>query len=178
MKKNVPAKQARPIRQSRPDDKTIFGTWIDGYTTGDVGRIMSIFSEDLRYIAPCEPEQTFESLTNWFKYDVARKGPRPAWTFRTESVDWSGNLAVIVSTWSAVTDFGGFQAEVHRLRSIDFLARYGPDALRYFICAAGPETSDAAFTWADFVTRNNSELVAGWGNLVNRTATMIAKNFG
>jgi methionyl-tRNA synthetase len=33
-------------------------------------------------------------------------------------------------------------------------------------------------TWADFVTRNNSELVAGWGNLVNRTATMIAKNFG
>ena len=60
----------------------------------------------------------------------------------------------------------------------DFLARYGPDALRYYICAAGPETSDAAFTWADFVTRNNSELVAGWGNLVNRTATMIAKSFG
>ncbi|MFC7361353.1 methionine--tRNA ligase [Nocardioides astragali] len=60
----------------------------------------------------------------------------------------------------------------------DFLARYGPDALRYYICAAGPETSDAAFTWADFVTRNNSELVAGWGNLVNRTATMIAKGFG
>ena len=60
----------------------------------------------------------------------------------------------------------------------DFLERYGPDALRYYICAAGPETSDAAFTWSDFVTRNNSELVAGWGNLVNRTATMIAKNFG
>jgi methionyl-tRNA synthetase len=60
----------------------------------------------------------------------------------------------------------------------DFLDRYGPDPLRYYICAAGPETSDAAFTWADFVTRNNSELVAGWGNLVNRTATMIAKNFG
>jgi methionyl-tRNA synthetase len=60
----------------------------------------------------------------------------------------------------------------------DFLARYGPDALRYYICAAGPETSDAAFTWSDFVTRNNSELVAGWGNLVNRTATMVAKNFG
>ncbi|GAA1476237.1 methionine--tRNA ligase [Nocardioides aestuarii] len=60
----------------------------------------------------------------------------------------------------------------------DMLERYGPDPLRYFICAAGPETSDAAFTWAEFVTRNNSELVAGWGNLVNRTATMIAKNFG
>ncbi|MAY96667.1 MAG: methionine--tRNA ligase [Nocardioides sp.] len=60
----------------------------------------------------------------------------------------------------------------------DMLERYGPDPLRYFICAAGPEPSDAAFTWADFVTRNNSELVAGWGNLVNRTATMVAKNFG
>ncbi len=60
----------------------------------------------------------------------------------------------------------------------DVLARYGPDPLRYFICAAGPETSDADFTWAEFVQRNNSELVAGWGNLVNRTATMIAKSFG
>ncbi|QIK77113.1 methionine--tRNA ligase [Nocardioides piscis] len=66
----------------------------------------------------------------------------------------------------------------HVLYVGDFLERYGPDALRYFICAAGPETSDAAFTWADFVTRNNSELVAGWGNLVNRTATMVAKSFG
>ncbi len=60
----------------------------------------------------------------------------------------------------------------------DMLARYQPDALRYFICAAGPETSDSDFTWAEFVQRTNSELVAGWGNLVNRTATMIAKNFG
>ena len=60
----------------------------------------------------------------------------------------------------------------------DVLERYGPDPLRYFICAAGPETSDADFTWAEFVQRNNSELVAGWGNLVNRTAAMIAKNFG
>ena len=33
----------------------------------------------------------------------------------------------------------------------DMLSRYQPDALRYFICAAGPETSDADFTWADFV---------------------------
>jgi methionyl-tRNA synthetase len=60
----------------------------------------------------------------------------------------------------------------------DVLARYQPDALRYFICAAGPENQDSDFTWAEFVRRNNDELVAGWGNLVNRTATMIAKNFG
>ncbi len=60
----------------------------------------------------------------------------------------------------------------------DVLERYGPDPLRYFICAAGPESQDSDFTWAEFVQRNNSELVAGWGNLVNRTASMIHKRFG
>ncbi|WP_432574186.1 methionine--tRNA ligase [Kineococcus sp. SYSU DK005] len=60
----------------------------------------------------------------------------------------------------------------------DVLARYQPDALRYFISAAGPENSDADFTWQEFATRTNSELVAGWGNLVNRTASLIAKNVG
>ncbi len=60
----------------------------------------------------------------------------------------------------------------------DFLSRYDPDALRYFIAVAGPETTDTDFTWAEFVRRNNDELVAGWGNLVNRTVSMAAKNFG
>ncbi|PRY58094.1 methionyl-tRNA synthetase [Knoellia remsis] len=60
----------------------------------------------------------------------------------------------------------------------DVLDRYGPDAIRYFICAAGPENQDSNFTWAEFVQRNNSELVAGWGNLVNRAGAMVAKNFG
>jgi methionyl-tRNA synthetase len=60
----------------------------------------------------------------------------------------------------------------------DVLERYQADALRYFLCSAGPENQDADFTWAEFVRRTNDELVAGWGNLVNRTATMLAKNFG
>src|SRR6478609_10147145 len=60
----------------------------------------------------------------------------------------------------------------------DIVARYGPDPIRYFISAAGPENQDSDFTWAEFVQRNNSELVAGWGNLVNRTATMIHRSFG
>ena len=53
----------------------------------------------------------------------------------------------------------------------DFLSRYDADALRYFIAVAGPETQDTDFTWAEFVRRNNDELVAGWGNLVNRTSS-------
>ncbi|MBA2639163.1 MAG: methionine--tRNA ligase [Nocardioidaceae bacterium] len=60
----------------------------------------------------------------------------------------------------------------------DFLERYDADALRYFIAVAGPETQDTDFTWAEFVRRNNDELVSTWGNLVNRTASMIAKNVG
>ncbi|SDY69974.1 methionyl-tRNA synthetase [Modestobacter sp. DSM 44400] len=60
----------------------------------------------------------------------------------------------------------------------DFLARYDADALRYFIAVAGPESQDTDFTWAEFRRRNNDELVAGWGNLVNRSVSMAAKNVG
>jgi methionyl-tRNA synthetase len=60
----------------------------------------------------------------------------------------------------------------------DFLERYDADALRYFIAVAGPENNDTDFTWAEFLRRNNDELVAGWGNLVNRSISMAAKNFG
>jgi methionyl-tRNA synthetase len=60
----------------------------------------------------------------------------------------------------------------------DFLSRYHADALRYYLAVAGPENADTDFTWAEFLRRNNDELVAGWGNLVNRTVSMAAKNFG
>jgi len=60
----------------------------------------------------------------------------------------------------------------------DFLARYDADALRYYIAVAGPENQDTDFTWQEFVNRNNGELVAAWGNLVNRSISMAAKNFG
>ncbi|MCE0485666.1 methionine--tRNA ligase [Ornithinimicrobium sediminis] len=60
----------------------------------------------------------------------------------------------------------------------DVLERYQVDALRYFLSAAAPEQADSDFSWPEFVKRTNTELVAGWGNLVNRTASMIARNFG
>jgi methionyl-tRNA synthetase len=60
----------------------------------------------------------------------------------------------------------------------DVLERYGADALRYYLSVAGPETSDTDFTWDQFVTRNNTELVAGWGNLVNRSLSLVHKNLG
>ena len=66
----------------------------------------------------------------------------------------------------------------HTIYVRDFLDRYDPDPLRYYLIAAGPETQDADFTWADFVRRNNDELLANWGNLVNRTLTNAHRNFG
>jgi methionyl-tRNA synthetase len=60
----------------------------------------------------------------------------------------------------------------------DVLERYDPDPVRYYLTAAGPETQDTEFTWAEFVRRSNDELLANWGNLVNRTLTNAYRNFG
>ncbi|MDR0627752.1 MAG: methionine--tRNA ligase [Bifidobacteriaceae bacterium] len=82
---------------------------------------------------------------------------------------------------SEFLNIGGQQFSSSRGRVIlvrDMLSRYQPDALRYFIAVAGPENQDAEFTWEEFVRRTNSELVAGWGNLVNRTVNLIHKNLG
>ena len=50
----------------------------------------------------------------------------------------------------------------------DYLALYDPDPLRYFLSVNMPETGDTAFSWREFVRRNNDELVATYGNLVQR----------
>src|SRR5579875_2007308 len=60
----------------------------------------------------------------------------------------------------------------------DFLERYDVDALRYYVAVAGPESQDTDFTWREFVRRNNDELVATWGNLVNRVISFAARNVG
>ena len=59
----------------------------------------------------------------------------------------------------------------------DYLDRYDPDPLRYYMSAAMPETSDSDFSWRDFVRRNNDELVATFGNLVHRVLTFTYRNF-
>jgi methionyl-tRNA synthetase len=66
----------------------------------------------------------------------------------------------------------------HAIWVKDFLDRYEPDALRYYLTAAGPETQDSDFTWEEFVRRTNDELLANWGNLVNRTLVNAQRNFG
>jgi len=52
------------------------------------------------------------------------------------------------------------------------------DVLRYVLCANAPETKDNDFTWKDFQDRNNNELVAIFGNFVNRTWVLMHKLCG
>ena len=59
----------------------------------------------------------------------------------------------------------------------DYLDRLPPDPLRYHIAATMPETGDSDFSWADYVRRNNDELVATFGNLVHRVLTQVFRNF-
>jgi len=61
--------------------------------------------------------------------------------------------------------------------ALDFLSRYDPDPLRYYLTAVMPETRDAEWEWAGFVAHNNNELVATWGNLANRVLTFAYKHW-
>lgn len=59
----------------------------------------------------------------------------------------------------------------------DFLTRYDPDALRYYLTVAMPESKDTDWDWRSFQTRNNDELVATWGNLANRVLSFTYKHW-
>ncbi len=75
----------------------------------------------------------------------------------------------------------GLQASKSRHWAVwipDLLERYDPDAIRFYLTSVMPETSDTNFSWDGFVQRNNNELVAVWGNLVNRAISFTAKRFG
>ena len=59
----------------------------------------------------------------------------------------------------------------------DFLKKYDSEALRYYLSSIMPESSDSDFTWDSFFDSNNNELVATFGNLINRIQSLIKNNF-
>lgn len=59
----------------------------------------------------------------------------------------------------------------------DFLTRYDPDPLRYYLTVNMPESKDTDWDWEDFYKRNNDELVATWGNLANRVLSFAYKHW-
>jgi methionyl-tRNA synthetase len=60
---------------------------------------------------------------------------------------------------------------------LDFLTRFDPDALRYYLTVNMPELRDSDWDWAEFVAKNNNELVATWGNLANRVLSFANKHW-
>jgi len=59
----------------------------------------------------------------------------------------------------------------------DFLTRYDPDPLRYYLTVNMPESKDTDWDWDEFYHRNNDELVATWGNLANRVLSFTFKHW-
>ncbi|MBI2886401.1 MAG: methionine--tRNA ligase [Chloroflexi bacterium] len=59
----------------------------------------------------------------------------------------------------------------------DYLERYAPDPLRYYLSANMPEAGDTDFSWREYLRRNNDELVATYGNLVHRVLTFTYRSF-
>ena len=59
----------------------------------------------------------------------------------------------------------------------DYLDKFDPDPLRYALSINMPETGDTDFSWSEFIRRNNDELVATYGNLVNRVLSFTYRNF-
>jgi methionyl-tRNA synthetase len=78
-------------------------------------------------------------------------------------------------------NFGGAKASTSKGTAPflpDYLSRYDPDAIRYYLTAIMPENNDSEFGEDDLVRRNNEELVATWGNLVNRVLTITHRLTG
>lgn len=60
---------------------------------------------------------------------------------------------------------------------LDFLSRYDPDPLRFYLTINMPESKDTDWDWEDFVRRNNDDLVATWGNLANRVLSFAFQHW-
>jgi methionyl-tRNA synthetase len=59
----------------------------------------------------------------------------------------------------------------------DYLKNYNPDSIRYYLTVNGPEKRDSNFSWEEFINNHNGELLAAFGNFVNRTLVFIEKYF-
>ena len=60
----------------------------------------------------------------------------------------------------------------------EILKQFDPDVIRYYLSINMPENKDADWTWNDFVTKNNDELLGTYGNFIHRVITFASRNFG
>ena len=65
----------------------------------------------------------------------------------------------------------------HAVWMPDYLDRYDSELLRYYLASTMPEQKDTNFTWEDYVTRINNELIGNYGNLMHRVISFAQKNY-
>ena len=90
------------------------------------------------------------------------------------SFPWNTKFSLITSRTSPETGSRNWAVWLHEYLE-DFPGKQ--DVLRYVLTANAPETKDNDFTWKDFQARNNNELVAVYGNFVNRAMVLTQKYF-
>ena len=105
--------------------------------------------------------------TAWPAYDVLNDA-QSTWVDRVTS-GWYRDRQEAANAYDAIYLY---KAGVEKAGSVD-----QADVLRYVLCANAPETKDNDFTWKDFQARNNNELVAIYGNFVNRVLVLSHKYF-
>ncbi len=137
----------------------------------------------------------------WAKSHGDAEGWKPFWTGESKSYYFIGkdNIPFHTIIWPAMLmGYGGlnvpYDVPANEFLTIegkklstsrnwavwlpDYLQRYDPDPLRYYLSINMPETGDTNFSWHEFLRKNNDELVATYGNLVNRVLTFTNRNFG
>ncbi len=82
---------------------------------------------------------------------------------------------------SEFLNFGGVKLSKSKNTGIwlpQALAKFDPDALRFYLTLNGPETKDSTFRWRDFEQRVNADLIGNFSNFLNRTFSMTHRYFG
>lgn len=125
----------------------------------------------------------FAPFPHWWPHSVHLVGKEILWH---HSVVWWSMLMgagvepprrVFAHAWWTVEGQKMSKTIGNVIKPLDYVAKYGRDALRYYVLRAGPTKEDADWRAADFITKYNSDLANGLGNLVNRALNMLHKYF-
>ncbi len=170
-----------PIDDPAFKDKRIY-VWFDA--------VIGYFSASIEW---AKRKGDPEAWQNWWKLGAGGEAPARGYYFLGKD-----NITFHTIIWPAILlGYGGLAlpydvpaseflnlegekmstSQNYALWMPDIEERYQPDQLRYYLTATGPETRDSNWSWADFVSRINNELVGTYGNLVNRVLANVYKNY-
>jgi methionyl-tRNA synthetase len=125
----------------------------------------------------------FAPFPHWWPHSVHLVGKEILWH---HSVVWWSMLMgagvepprrVFAHAWWTVEGQKMSKTIGNVIKPLDYVEKYGRDALRYYVLRAGPTKEDADWRAADFITKYNSDLANGLGNLVNRSLNMLNQYF-